>query len=200
MLLGRNGLWMLKHPFTKYASNGLLGEIVSAGFIRDLVAKGRDIKTDVYSPVGAEGLYKGDLDSNCIIIMIESGGKYYTIPDKYIVNLYDGNQHFRNHYMTVKVGLLPKEYDMTEATNALAKTVSEVTGVNVLPKDIYVGVSDQGGLILSDKEGEYETLRRLVAIESNESIYSKYNNSQSALNDLEERYKTISDAYLDLLP
>lgn len=198
MLLGRTGLWMLKPPFTKYAQNGLMGEIVGGTFIQDAVSKGRDVKNDTYLPVEGTNLYSSDLGQNCIIVMIEANSKYYYIPDKYIANLYDGQQHFRNHYMTVKVGLLPKEYDMTEVASALAKTVTEVTGIDILAKDVYVGVSDRGGKILTDEESVYENLRRMNLIEDNDSIFNKYDKSQDKIKDLEDKLSSVSEGYLKM--
>lgn len=198
MLLGRTGLWMLKSPFTKHASNGLMGEIVTAGFIQDIVAKGQDVKTNTYAPVGGEALYSADLSKNCIILTIDSGGRYYSIPDKYIENLYDGEQNFRYHYMTAKVGMLPVSFDMTEACGAMAKSISEATGMNVKPKDIYVSVSDEGGLMLSDEEAEYATLKRLADIEDNDSIYNQLNNADDLIDEMERKLNDVSDAYVGL--
>ena len=198
MLLGRVGLWMMKPPFTKYAQNGLMGEIVGTTFIQDAVSKGRDVNNDTYLPVEGGSLYSADLAQNCIIVMIEAKGKYYYVPDKYISNLYDGQQHFLNHYITVRVGLLPKEYDMTEVARTLAKTVTEVTGIDVLPKDVYVGVSDRGGMILTDEESLYENLRRMNLVGTTESIFNKYDKSQDKIKDLESKLDSVSEKYLEM--
>lgn len=199
MLLGRTGLWMLKNPFTEYASNGLMGEIVAAGFIQDLVANGQNIQFDVYEPVKATSLYSRDLKENCIIITFDVKGKYYRVPDKYIENLYDGNQVFLSHYLIARIGLLPETYDMTEATTAMARAISDAIGVEVKAKDIYTSASEQGGMILSDKEGEYATLKRLAGMEDNQSIFAELDDYKDKLEDAEKKFESLSEEYLKLI-
>ncbi len=195
MLLGRTGLWMLKSPFTKYATNGLTGEIVAAAFIQTMVSKGQDVKTNVYTPVKGEGLYTNDLNANCIIVTIDVGGKLYMIPDKYIENLYDGNQAFRHHYITVKVGLLPVKYDMSEIAKDVSDVIAGVTGLPIKPRDVYVGVSDKGAQILTDEEATYENMKRLAKTEDNESTMSKLKNALKDKDELEGKFEQVSEAY-----
>lgn len=199
MLLGRTGKWVLVAPFTKYSTTGLVGEVVTAGFIQTLVSKGQDIKNNVYGPVGATSLYEEDLKNNILIVNIESKGKLYAIPDRYITNLYDGQQNFRYHYMTVKVGLLPDNFDMTEAIKELARSVSEVTGVDVKTKDIYVGVSETEGITLDDESAVYENLKRVAKIEDNDSIFTKLKKATSSIGDLTEKYDSVASAYTKVM-
>lgn len=186
---------MLLAPFTKYATNGLRGEIVAAAFMQTLVEKGKDVRNDVYGAVDATGLYTSDLARNNIVVTIDAGDRLYLIPDKYIANLYTGQANFRYHYMTAKIGLLPVEYDMTEAATAMAKAISEATGLEVLTKDIFTSVSDKGGITLDDKTATYENQKRAESIEDNKSIYSQVASAAKQADEYKEKYDSLASKY-----
>ncbi len=198
MLLGRTSLWMLIPPFTHWGTNGLYGEIVVVGFIQDIVKRGTDVRSTCYLPPSATSLYDADLSENTIIVTIDCDGTQYHIPAKYIINLYDGNQSFRYHYLTVKVGLLPISYDMSEAVTSLISSISNATGIIVTESDVYVGISDKGGLTLSDEESVYEDLKRAASISDNDSVLSQLESTQDALTDLNDKYDDLQDTLSDV--
>lgn len=174
MLIGKQGRFVLKPPFTQYTANGLAGQIVGVNYIKHLVSKGADVNGRVYQPVSGEGLYPNDLRDNVIIVTIKAqGGKKYEIPDIYIENLYDDNLNFVDAYVTVRIGDLPRSYDYTYIRTQLATEVTKLSGVTVKPTDVFISAQDKGQIV-TQEEYDLTNATRLGNISDLKTDYGKY--------------------------
>lgn len=173
-LMGRRGRFVLKSPFDNLAPQGAQGRVIEVVKIRHAVTSGIDVLNRGYVRVGAQELYQTHLTSDVTIITIEldEGGKV-TVPDTHIEHLNDISLHYVTGYLTVKVGVLPANYDYSIVQKTMADEVTKISGVKVQPRDVSVSVSERNGFFFTPEQAEVEESRRMAAVEHNSTDYAR---------------------------
>lgn len=193
MLLGRVGCWVLKAPFTKYSNKGLMGKIVRLVYIKTAVRGGRNVKQEVYAPVQWEAGYKNDLNDDVALVTIDVKGKLYTIPDRYIVNLYDDDMFYRPTYITARLGKFPQSYEFDDIVEEVRILLEKMTGMPIDPRDVSISRSFSGSSVLSYEEALVTEGERAAGINN-----GTYSSTSQKLKEAEEKaaeYKKKLQSY-----
>lgn len=199
MLIGRQGTFILKQPFNKYAVSGLTGRIVSVAYIKHLVSRSQNVEQSVYKPVDFTSQYPTDLSRNVIIVTIEAtNGNKYSIPDIYIENLYDDDVIFVEAYLTVRIGDMPLNTDFSFLRNQVAKEASRFSGVQVADRDVCVSISDRSK-VYTYEDASIKNAQRENNIANLNSDYGRYINEVSYNNILQDKLKSVENKLLEML-
>lgn len=199
MYIGRKGLFILRPPFSKLAKKGLRGTIVETVFIQTSVKDGTDVQSSVYLPVGYVGGYANDFKANVIIITIESDGIEYRIPDKYILNLNDDSLTFGYTYCTIKLGLLPKDFDFSGVAATMVDAVEETTGIEVHEDEVSFSFAPNGATMRSSAEALLAKAKRTTSMAKSKSKSANIKDLRDKLQASEGKRNKLMEGYHKLM-
>ena len=182
--VGQTGNFQLLTPFDTTLKTELQYTCIAIRKIKDYILDGIDVYTEIYKKVEISSLiYDDDVKNNSSIIHLQNDlGEVIKIPERYFkdVPISDGVL-YNVKILGFSLGPLPKDIDLTYATQKCKDVLLDTLGVNSTPKVVIVS---------TDKLMSYE--EDAIATAAREILIKQSNTERSKIIELENRLATAN--------
>ena len=188
--VGQTGNFQLLNPFDTTLKTELQYTCIAIRKIKDYILDGIDVYTEIYKKMEISSLiYDDDVKNNTSIIHLQNDlGEVVKIPDRYFkdVPIADGVL-YNVKVLGFSLGPLPKDLDLSYASQKCKELLLDILGVNSTPKVIIVS---------TDKVVSYE--EDVIAVAAREALRGTSNTERSKIIDLQNRLATATSKIMAL--
>ena len=182
--VGQEGRWELLSPFNNILKTDIKYKCTAIAKIKSYLSEGIDVYSDIYRKYNIPyDVYQEDLSADSAIILLQNDlGDLLKIPERYFkdVPISDGVL-YNVKILGFSLGPLPKDIDLTYATQKCKDVLLDTLGVNSTPKVIIVS---------TDKLMSYE--EDTIATAAREILIKQSNTEKSKIIELENRLATAN--------
>ena len=188
--VGQTGNFQLLNPFDTTLKTELQYTCIAIRKIKDYILDGIDVYTEIYKKVEISSLiYDDDVKNNTSIIHLQNDlGEIVRVPERYFkdVPIADGVL-YNVKVLGFSLGPLPKDLDLSYASQKCKELLLDILGVNSTPKVIIVS---------TDKVISYE--EDVIAVAAREAQRGTSNTERSKIIDLQNRLATATSKIMAL--
>ena len=188
--IGQTGNFQLLNPFDTTLKTELQYTCIAIRKIKDYILDGIDVYTEIYKKMEISNLvYDEDVKNNSSIIHLQNGlGEIVRVPERYFkdVPIADGVL-YNVKVLGFSLGPLPKDLDLSYASQKCKELLLDILGVNSTPKVIIVS---------TDKVVSYE--EDVIAVAAREALRGTSNTERSKIIDLQNRLATATSKIMAL--
>ena len=188
--VGQTGNFQLLNPFDTTLKTELQYTCIAIRKIKDYILDGVDVYTEIYKKVEISNLvYDEDVKNNTSIIHLQNDlGEIVRVPERYFkdVPIADGVL-YNVKVLGFSLGPLPKDLDLSYASQKCKELLLDILGVNSTPKVIIVS---------TDKVVSYE--EDVIAVAAREALRGTSNTERSKIIDLQNRLATATSKIMAL--
>ena len=182
--VGQEGRWELLSPFNNILKTDIKYKCTAIAKIKSYLSEGIDVYSDIYRKYNIPyDVYQEDLSADSAIILLQNDlGDLLKIPENYFkdVPIVEGVL-YAVKVLGFSLGPLPKDIDLTYATQKCKDVLLDTLGVNSTPKVIIVS---------TDKLMSYE--EDTIATAAREILIKQSNTEKSKIIELENRLATAN--------
>lgn len=188
--IGQTGNFQLLNPFDTTLKTELQYTCIAIRKIKDYILDGVDVYTEIYKKMEISNLvYDEDVKNNSSIIHLQNDlGEIVRVPERYFkdVPIADGVL-YNVKVLGFSLGPLPKDLDLSYASQKCKELLLDILGVNSTPKVIIVS---------TDKVVSYE--EDVIAVAAREALRGTSNTERSKIIDLQNRLATATSKIMAL--
>ena len=188
--IGQTGNFQLLNPFDTTLKTELQYMCIAIRKIKDYILDGVDVYTEIYKKMEISNLvYDEDVKNNSSIIHLQNDlGEIVRVPERYFkdVPIADGVL-YNVKVLGFSLGPLPKDLDLSYASQKCKELLLDILGVNSTPKVIIVS---------TDKVVSYE--EDVIAVAAREALRGTSNTERSKIIDLQNRLATATSKIMAL--
>ena len=188
--VGQTGNFQLLNPFDTTLKTELQYTCIAIRKIKDYILDGVDVYTEIYKKMEISNLvYDEDVKNNSSIIHLQNDlGEIVRVPERYFkdVPIADGVL-YNVKVLGFSLGPLPKDLDLSYASQKCKELLLDILGVNSTPKVIIVS---------TDKVVSYE--EDVIAVAAREALRGTSNTERSKIIDLQNRLATATSKIMAL--
>ena len=182
--VGQEGRWELLSPFNNILKTDIKYKCTAIAKIKSYLSEGIDVYSDIYRKYNIPyDVYQEDLSADSSIILLQNDlGDLLKVPENYFkdVPIVEGVL-YAVKVLGFSLGPLPKDIDLTYATQKCKDVLLDIIGVNSTPKVIIVS---------TDKLMSYE--EDTIATSAREVLIKQSNTERSKIIELENRLATAN--------
>lgn len=156
--LHAKGVYTLLAPWTTVGD--AIYECIAVRSFADFVEKGQNVFQMFYAPKGLDqSVYQADLEAGAHIVTLQSQtSALIFVPDTYISKFPDlTGVEYKRIVLSVLLGPLPDDVDLTHAKTVLGDAASDITGVVA---QVTEHVAPYAGVVSADQHATLEVARQ----------------------------------------
>jgi len=172
--LNSTSVCTFKAPFDTWLTGPTALTVIGLRTFEELTSDGKDILAEFYTPNGlAASDYTTDITNNEVIVTLkQANGKLFNIPSSYvIVDTTKILMSYNQVLLSVNLGLIANNYDLTLIKQSVANACSDYLGVAPTVTEIIGPVVD-GSFLTDAQAAALETIRQ-AAVANRETDYAK---------------------------
>jgi hypothetical protein len=193
--LHAKGVYTLLAPWTTVGD--AIYECIAIRSFADFVEKGQDVYQMFYGPKGlSQAVYEADLVAGAHIVTLQSAtSAIIFVPDTYISKFPDlTGVEYKRLVMSVLLGPLPDNVDLTFLKTILGDAASDVTGVVATVTE---HVAPYAGVVTADQHATLEAARQ-AAINNRTIDRATVLQQQTVINAQAQRITDLQAIIMDL--
>ena len=127
-------------PFDNVVASNILYTITSVRTLQEMVSNGEDVLNELYIPNAlTEADYTADLTDNVAIVGLKSDiGIVYIPSNRMNISYNKDTVPYTSRLITVPLGALPADMDLTFLEDEIANIVKQYTGITSIPETTIV--------------------------------------------------------------